>query len=220
MMRSILLFLAVACSGPTLACAPEVEAVKGDIVFHDCSGPDKIIATGGNFVDPALSPDDKKIAYIKVEVEGTPSYGDSRTSLWIADVAAGRSRLLLASTPAEGMTETLAAIWKPEFSLGGGYVYVESEAWVTSPAIHQVAVKTGHHKYVTDGVLLFVIRSGKYAGYLMVQKHKYHKNPELGAYDPVYVVRPDGKWSMLVPGSDKDSGESGSVETWMKKNAK
>ena len=52
----------------------------------------------------------------------------------------------------------------------------------------------------------------------MVQKHKYHAEPELGAYDPVYVVRPDGKWSMLVPGSDIDGGEDGSVEAWMKKN--
>lgn len=219
-MRLVLFLLTLsAISAPAMSCEPEVDLVAGNVVYHDCNGPDKILTSGGNYADPVLSADDKQIAYIKIEVAGEPAYGDARTSLWIANVATGKSRLLLAPTPAEGMTETLAAMWKPEFSLGGGYVYVEAEAWVTSPAIHQVHVKTGHHRYVTDGRLFFVIRSGKYAGYLMVQKHKYHPGPEYGAYNPVYIVRPDGKWSMLVPGSDKDDGDK-SVEAWMKKNAR
>lgn len=218
-MRYLFALAALYMSAPALACAPGPEAVNGQIVYHDCGGLDKILSDGSGNTQPVLSPDGKQVAYIKVEVEGTPSYGDARSSLWIADIASGKSRKLLASKPAEGMTKTLAAVSKPEFSLNGGFVYVESDAWVTSPAIHQVNVKTGGHKYVTDGWLLFVIRSGQYRGYLMVQKHKYHPAPDYGAYNPVYVVRPDGKWSMLVPGSDVDEGEK-SVDAWMAKHAK
>lgn len=204
---------------PVLACEPEVEVRDGDVVLHRCSAPDQQLTQGGGYADPVLSPDGRSVAYIKVEHQGTDSYGDSRTSLWIADLAGGGSRQLLASQPADGMTENLAAIWEPEFSLDGGFVYVESEAWVTSPAIHQVNVKTGVHKFVTAGALWQVIRAGKYRGYLLVQKHEYHPGPDYGSFNPVYIVRPDGKWSKRVPGSDKDDGEN-SVDAWLAKNAR
>ena len=217
--RAALALFMMSVGGPALACEPEVEVLGGDIVVHQCSGPDKQITRGGVYADPVLSPDDRSIAYIKVEHQGTDSYGDSRTSLWIADMASGASRQLLASQPAGEMTTTLAAMWEPEFSLDGGFIYVESEAWVTSPAIHQVNVKTGTHRFVTAGALWQVVRTGKYRGYLLVQKHEYHPAPDYGSFNPVYIVRPDGKWSRLVPGSDKDDGEN-SVDAWLAKNAR
>jgi hypothetical protein len=135
--------------------------------------------------------------------------------LWIVDIAAGKPRLLLASTPAGEVTTNLAAMWKPQFSLGGGFVYVMAEAWATSSAIHQISVSTGAHHFVTDGELLFIIRQGRYAGYLMVQKHVYPQDIERGAFNPVFVIRPDGRESFMVPGSDKDDGEN-SVGRWMR----
>jgi hypothetical protein len=196
-----------------------VEARSGAILYVSADGHECPLTASDKYVEPTLSPDGKTAAMIRQEVEGEPGHDTARSSLWLVDVASGEPRLLLASTPAEGMTETLAAMGRPEFSLDGGYVYVMSEAWVTSHAIHQVRVATGAHRFVTDGELLFVIRKGRYAGYLMVQKHRYHPAPEYGSYNPVYVVRPDNKWAMLVPGSDKDDGEN-SVETWMARNAR
>ena len=61
-----------------------------------------------------------------------------------------------------------------------------------------------------------MIRTGPYRGMLLVQRHKYHPAPRsFGAYDPVDVVRPDGKAMLTVPGSDKDEGEP-SVANWLK----
>jgi hypothetical protein len=112
------------------------------------------------------------------------------------------------------MTETLAAMWKPQFSLNCYFIYVMAEAWTTSSAIHQVNVKTGEHRFVTDGKLLFVLQTGRYRGYL-VQKLKYPADPEEGAFYPVYIVRPDNKVSFTVPDSDKDNGEM-SLPAWLK----
>jgi hypothetical protein len=51
-----------------------------------------------------------------------------------------------------------------------------------------------------------------------VQRHRYPANPERGAFNPVYIVRPDGKQIFMVPGSDKDDGER-SLEVWQKANS-
>ncbi len=198
---------------------PDVTEQNGGITYYDEQGSEFPLTEGGKFIQAELSPDGKMAAFIQVEVEGEPGYDTARTSLWIADIATRKSRKLLASTPAEGMTETLAAMWKPQFSLDGGFVYVMAEAWVTSSAIHQVNVKTGTHRYVTDGELLFVLQTGKYCGYLVVQKHKYPADTEQGANDPIYIVRPDNKVSFMVPHSDKDDGDQ-SLPAWLKKNAR
>ena len=109
----------------------------------------------------------------------------------------------------------MAAMWNPVFSLNGGFVYVETEAWVTSAAIHQINVKTGAEKFVIDGSIRGVMRTGPHRGALLVGRHLYPKNPEDGAYDEVHLVRPDGRVLLIVPGSRDDDGEA-SVERWLK----
>jgi len=198
---------------PAKAAQPRVAEERGAVVYYDAAASRRVLATG--YIQPELSPDGKSVVFIKEEVAGDPGYDTARSSLWLADLASGKVRLLLASTPGTEVTTNLAAMWKPRFSLNGGFVYVLAEAWATSFAIHQINVSTGAHRYVTDGDLQFVIRQGRYAGYLMVQKHVYPKNIDRGAYNPVFVIRPDGGESFMVPGSDKDDGER-SVEAWLR----
>lgn len=218
-MRGLLFLMALcgllaAAPLPASAAQPRVAEERGAIVYYDAAGSRRVLASG-RYIQPELSPDGKTAAFIKEEVAGDPGFDTARSSVWLADIASGKVRLLLASTPGEEVTAKLAAMWKPQFSLNGGFVYVMAEAWVTSSAIHQINVTTGAHRYVTDGALLFVIRQGRYAGYLMVQKHVYPKDTESGAIDPVFVIRPDGGESFMVPGSDKDDGER-SVGRWLR----
>ena len=126
-----------------------------------------------------------------------------------------KRRLLFAPRPAGEPRKMMAALWNPHFSLNGGFVYVEAEAWVTSAAIHQINVKTGAEKFVIDGSILGVMRTGPHRGALLVRRHLYPKNPEDGAYDEVHLVRPDGKRILIVPGSREDEGEA-SVARWLK----
>ena len=88
-------------------------------------------------------------------------------------------------------------------------------AWATSPAVHQVNVTMGAERFVVDGALQGVIRTGRYRGMLLVSRHKYRPAPKLGSYDPVDVVRPDGEVMLAVPGSEGDEGAA-SVPRWLK----
>lgn len=196
---------------------PDVAERNGAILYYTDTGRECPLTPQDRFTQPELSPDGKTVAMIREDKEGEPASGEARSSLWLVDVNSGARRQLVAARYADDLTANLSAMGQPQFSLNGGFVYVMAEAWVTSHAIHQVNVKTGAHRFVTDGELLFVIRYGKYAGYLAVQKHRYHGAPDYGSYDPVYIVRPDNKWSMMVPGSDKDDGDT-SLELWLKRN--
>ncbi len=210
----------LAAATPTVAArsADTVIERDGAVILQERGGRDCALTLAQGFVHPALSPDGKAVAAIKVERAGEPQTGEARSALWLIDVQTGAARQLVASAPDEDLRRNLAAMWQPEFSADGKAVYVEADAWTTSSAIHRVELPVGTHRFVTDGEKLGLVPRGKYAGYLLVQKHKYRPAPKYGSYNPVYVVRPDGKWSRLIPGSDKDEGET-SVGVWLKRNA-
>lgn len=210
----------LAAAAPTAAprAADTVIERDGAIVLQESGGRDCALTAAQGFVHPALSPDGKTVAAIKVERAGEPQTGEARSALWLIDVPTGTARQLVASAPDEDLRRNLAAMWQPEFSADGKAIYVEADAWTTSSAIHRVELPTGTHRFVTDGEMLGLVPRGKFAGYLLVQKHKYHGAPKFGSYNPVYAVSPDGKRAKLIPGSDKDEGET-SVGVWLKRNA-
>lgn len=154
-----------------------------------------------------------ELAYITEEGKLSNSDAASRT-LWVSDFARP-PRKLLEPTASSDPKSNLLSLEHPVWSLDGGYVYVLADAWVTSSAVHQVNVKTGAERFVIDGNSLRVIRTGPYRGMLLVGRHKYHPAPQLGSYDPVDVVRPDGKVILTVPGSETDEGDP-SVAHWLK----
>jgi hypothetical protein len=98
-------------------------------------------------------------------------------------------------------------------SLDGGYVYQQVCRWVTSDDIIQVRLSDGMRKEVTPGNSLAVIRNGPYRGYLLVQKHKYNPAPAMGSYDSTWVIQPNGKEILEIPGSR--NGGDASVRTWL-----
>jgi hypothetical protein len=215
-MKHCLALIFLTLTTPAFANQPDVSITDDGkaVYYHGDGSPTPLI--GPKKVGQAtLAPDDRTVAMIEVLVEGTPAYDDSRTQLWIGDGITGKSRILFRPRPGTDPKTMMAAIWNPHFSLGGGFVYVEAEAWVTSAAIHQINVKTGAEKFVIDGSIMGVMRTGPHRGSLLVRRHLYPKNPEDGASDEVHLVRPDGKMILIVPGSRGDEGE-GSVAAWLK----
>jgi dipeptidyl aminopeptidase/acylaminoacyl peptidase len=159
---------------------------------------------------PVVSPDGRTAAFVRSEEGNEPG-------LWIRELATGRERRLLGPRPSEEPKRNLTALSNPVFSLDGGYIYFEASAWATSSAVHQISLRTGRVRFVTDGSLFGVIRNGRWRGHLVVGQHRYFGPPQYGSYDPVSVIRPDGKVMFRAPGSDEDGGFS-SIETWLNAN--
>ena len=176
------------------------------------------ITRGGDYDEPALSPDGRTIAFIHVDTKPAGEGDSATTSLWVGDALTGTTRRLLAPAFNATPERNLSAFQAPLFSLDGGFVYINADAWTTSNAVHQISVTTGKERFVVDGALLGVIRDGQYRGYLLVQQHRYRKAPRTGSYDPVYVIRPDGVETMLVPGTDSDHDAAKLTAVWLTSN--
>ena len=83
----------------------------------------------------------------------------------------------------------------------------------TTDMIVQVRLGDGSRRDVTPGNSLAVIRTGPWQGMLLVSIHKYKDS---GSYDATWVVRPDGKEMLQVPGTE--SGDEGEVRAWLQAN--
>lgn len=203
--------------------APEAHTRNGD-VWLKRGGAAQRLTSLGDVASASLSPDGQRVALVRLDKGpkvDTPTGDSDPTSLWVmpAQRDAPPRRLTsprgaIGDCPA-ACRRMLVDLDTPAWSLDGGFVYVLGAGWVTSGGVHQVNVATGAERFVVDGNSLRVIRDGPYRGMLLVGRHKYHPAPEYGSYDPVDVVRPDGKRMLTVPGSEMDEGDP-SVANWLK----
>lgn len=154
----------------------------------------------------AASPDGRWQAWIKVERPATDS-DDGLDSLWLTDRRSGKSCRLF-----RGHLNT-AAIANPHWSLDGRFVYVTTKEAPVSLGTHRIDVRSGTERLVFVGGTVSVLRNGPYRGYLLAQPHRYWEAG--GSYNPIVVVRPDGKEMFTVPGSDKDDGAK-SLDRWLR----
>ncbi len=165
----------------------------------------------------AVSPDGRRAAMI-VDTGVDRDDGTGGQQLVIEDRRSGAKRRLLTSRHDEDPHRNLTNITGPLFSPDGGFLYFStSDAAPTSGAVHRVDLKTGTIRFVVGGTALAVVRTGPYRGYLLVQQHRYYDRPEGGSYNPVALVRPDGRQVLMVPGSDADDGEA-AVPPWLAKH--
>jgi hypothetical protein len=162
----------------------------------------------------ARSPDGRFAAWVKPLEGPSGASGQPATALWLTDVRTGVSRQVFRGTGSHDPKRDRASLANPDFSLDGGYVYVEADAYATSPAVHQIDVRTGTARYVTDGGLYGVLRNGPWRGYLVVQQHRYRPNG-VGSYDPYVVVRPDGRQVAVVPGTTGQDPDR-PLGTWLR----
>lgn len=156
----------------------------------------------------ATSPDGRLTAWTKAGAGPAGASAQPATSLWLTDTRTGTSRQLYRGRRSTNPKQDRSSLANPDFSLDGGYVYVEADAYATSPAVHQINVRTGVARYVTDGALYGILRDGPWRGYLVVQQHRYRSNGN-GSYDPFIVVRPDGRQIAIIPGTDAGDPDRG-----------
>jgi hypothetical protein len=199
------------------AAAPSVTISAGNVVYVDAAGARHPLTSGGGFKEPALAPDGHTVAFMHVDGPSQAADENAPTSLWVADGLKGGARKLIGHHGASDMKQVFMSYGGPVFSLDGGFVYVTAQAWATSGAVHQVSLATGQERFIIDGGVDKLIRTGPWRGYLLVTRHMYYPAPKEGSYDPTYVVRPDAKQSFIVPGTDKDDSVD-HVTPWLRKN--
>jgi hypothetical protein len=210
---------AVAAHKPPAPTA-SVAIRDGDVVYIGADGAAQTLTSGGGYTGAALSPDGKTAAFIRADGPPIPAGGAGNappTSLWVADVPGGAARQVIGSRSSDDMKQIFVSYAGPSFSADGAVVYVTADAWATSGAVHAVNIATGEEHYVIDGGLKGVIRTGRFRGDLLVTRHLYHPAPQYGAYEPTFVVSPDGKQLLMVPDSDKED-DADHVGEWLAKN--
>lgn len=181
-MRSSLLALAALLLSTAPLAAQNVSIDRGNVVLTRSGARPAQLTSGGRDRDPALSPDARRVAFVRGE-------GDA-SELWIVDAAGGAPRRLVGARRSAEPQENLTSFASPRFSPDGATVYVLTEAWATSGAVHAVDVATGRVRFVCPGNSLQVVPRGEHAGHLVVSQHRYFVGG--GSYDWYWLVTPAG----------------------------
>ncbi len=217
-LRSVFLAAGAASAALLLSAAaaakpPEVYARHGEVMLARDGAAPLALTHLGKVSDARLSPDGGRVLFVTMDASDPDC---DATSLWVmrAEPGAAPRLLLKGGENAQDVRRRLCGFSSPRWSLDGGFAYVLSDAWVTSGAVHQVNLRTGVERFVVDANSLSIIRGGPYAGMLLVSRHKYRPPPELGSYDPLDVVRPDGKTLLTVPGTEQE-GDAPYLARWL-----
>jgi dipeptidyl aminopeptidase/acylaminoacyl peptidase len=188
---------------PCFALADTVKVTAGNIYWEATDHPPKRLTSLGLDREPALSSDGKLVVFVR-DISSRKKDGEQEpfSELWISSLSSGDSQRLLTNQPASQPEKNLTDFNRPAFSPDGKSVYFISSAWATSDAIHALDLKSRKVRYISPGNSLLVIRSGKYVGFLIAQKHKYF--PAGGSYDHYWLVTPQGREAGLV-GPEEDN---------------
>lgn len=167
-----------------------VRIVAGNVILAFLDGDSLTLTSGHDAREAALSLDQRQVAYVRRAGKGRADGSDDE--LWLVD-SEGKNppRRLLAPQPAEDPKANLTGFNNPAFSPDGRLLYVLTRAWVTSNAAHRIDTDSGATRFITDANSLAVVPKGRYAGHLVVQKHKYLKQG--GSREAFWLVTPDGR---------------------------
>lgn len=173
-----------------LADIDPVRISAGNVVLAFLDGDSLALTTGHDAREAVLSLDQRLVAYVRRAGKGRADGSDDE--LWLVD-SEGKNppRRLLAPQPAEDPKANLTGFNNPAFSPDGRLLYVLTQAWVTSNAVHRVDTDSGATRFITDANSLAVVPKGRYAGHLVVQKHKYFAQG--GSREAFWLVTPAGR---------------------------
>lgn len=186
---------AAAHERPDLRPPTGVSASGGWLVLRYPGHRTAIVAGVQGASEPALSPDKHFVAYVQAASGAKISTGQDDVDpnqVWLLDTVTLKTTRLVVSRPSDDMKQVLGGLSHPVFSANGQQVFFLSSAWATSDAVHAVDLRTRTVRFVCDGSTLSVLRTGRYRGDLVVNKHKYRPNAG-GAYDFDWLVSPSGR---------------------------
>ncbi|MDD2829367.1 MAG: hypothetical protein PHW18_07330 [Sulfuricurvum sp.] len=181
MKKHYLALLVLLISASTLFAA-DVFVHNGDIFYRDATQV-RQLTTDANNSEAILSHDGKKVAYVHTVGE--------ESEIWMVDINGHASHCLVRSHTDNGPKKNLTNMNTLMFSYDDGVIYFLSEAWATSNAVYKYDLHTHKQSYITDGNDIRVLSKGKYAGYLVVNKHEYVQGG--GSVDRDWLMSPSGR---------------------------
>jgi len=143
-------------------------------------------ASAGIATQAAASADGRQTVFVR-QLPGPPP----ATELWWSRAQGQPPQRLLQEKAHTDPKRTLAGFNNPVFAADGQSVYVMTQAWATSNAIHRIDLRTGRTRFVAAGNSVQVVPRGRWAGHLVVMQHKYA--PGGGALDHCWLLTPAGR---------------------------
>lgn len=162
--------------------AGEVVVQQGDLFYKEGSTV-RQLTTDAHNSDAVVSHDGKRVAYVHTAREAS--------EIWIVDIEGHSPHCLVRSHVDNDPKKNLTNMNTLMFSNDGMAIYFLSEAWVTSNALHKFDLRTQKQSYITDSNDIRVLAKGKYAGYLVVNKHEYVQGG--GSVDRDWLMSPSGR---------------------------
>lgn len=162
--------------------AGEVVVQQGDLFYREGSTVRQLTIDAHNS-DAVVSHDGKRVAYVHTVGE--------ESEIWMVDINGHASHCLVRSHTDNGPKKNLTNMNTLMFSYDDGVIYFLSEAWATSNAVYKYDLHTHKQSYITDGNDIRVLAEGKYAGYLVVNKHEYVQGG--GSVDRDWLISPSGR---------------------------
>jgi hypothetical protein len=156
------------------------------------------LAEGGVDTQTTTSADGRQTAWVHT-LPGPPA----RTELWWQAGPGQPPQRLLQERGHADLKRALLGFNNPVFAADGLSVLVMTQAWATSNAIHRVDLATRHVQFVAAGNSVQVVPLGRWAGHLVVLKHKYA--PGGGALDHYWLLTPGGREVQELGRSEEDA---------------
>ncbi len=173
--------------------AQTVFARGGNLFVLGKPGHAKRLMASGRDSDPSMSPDGKRVVFVRGTPGRTIETGAGSVEakeIWVADSKGGRPVRIVRGEGSQDPRKVLAGFRAPQFSPDGRLIYFLSHAYATSDAVHRVDVNTRKVSFVCDGNTLEVVRKGEHRGHLIVLRHRYTAQ---GSSDEYWLMDPHGK---------------------------
>lgn len=160
------------------------------------SGQQITLPDGERVVDqPAISPDGRQVAYIRVAGRKLDKDDPQPTEVVINDVASGKSDVVVRS--GAGSEWYIRPAIRVTFGIDGRRLFVERAFPGTSSSVHEIDLVTGKERLVAWGDDIAVLRDGSWRGDLLMSVHTCYRT-HAGCDYPIHVVTPAGRLVYVV----------------------
>ena len=159
----------------------QVGVRKGNVFCFNQNGTITELTHMGTDTLAVVCPEKQLVAFIRQQ-------SDSLHEVWTMKVDGSVPQLVLREHASDMPEHNMTGIDTLLFSLDCMKLYISTEAWAISPAVHEIDLETHRDRFLSAGSIESVISKGEYKGFLIVQKHKYFVGG--GSYDWYWVVDP------------------------------
>lgn len=163
--------------------------------------------------EPALSPDGRRVAYIRAAGKPLSEDDPQPAEVVVADVVTGDTKVLVHS--GAGSEWYVRPVIRVTFAADGKHLFAERTFPGTSASVHDIDLVAGKERLLGWGNDIAVLRDGPWRGDLLMGVHTcYRGHP--GCDYPVHIVTSAGRSVFVVPGT-AGADRASQLQAWLVK---